>query len=90
MSLADTKMMRIPTSLHDRLACRAEAAHTTLSGALGQAIDALEDAEFWAEVDHTMTRPDAIVATAAELDVWQRTNSDGLDGDEEFDWQGLA
>jgi hypothetical protein len=83
-------MMRIPVSLHDRLARRAEAADSTLAGALRQVLDSAEETEFWAELDRTMAKPEALGATAAELQVWQRTVRDGLDEEGEFDWGSLA
>lgn len=42
--------VKVPRALRDRLAQRARTSHTTLAGALEQALDATEEQEFWAAV----------------------------------------
>lgn len=47
--------IRVPKHLRDRLAERARRSHTTLAGALEEALDRTEEQEFWAAVraDHS-------------------------------------
>ena len=51
--------IKVPRHLRDRLAQRARASHTTLAGALEQALDAAEEQEFWTAVRISNQRTDA-------------------------------
>jgi hypothetical protein len=90
MPSSDTKMVRIPASLHKRLTERASLSNTTLAGVISQTLKVAEEFEFWAELDRTMTGSAALAETASELAIWQPAAKDGLSDDETFDWNGLA
>lgn len=48
--MSSVTTIKVPRHLRDRLATRARATHTTLAGALEQALDAADEQEFWAAV----------------------------------------
>ena len=46
--------IKVPTILRDRIAVRAKEKDTTLAGAIEDALNAAEDAQFWTQVQQTM------------------------------------
>lgn len=71
--------------MHERLARHAAAEGTTLAGAIERALDAEEDAAFWAEAHRTMGEPVAQERIAADTARLNGTLRDGLDPDERWD-----
>lgn len=78
-----TTTIKVPVEVRDRLAEIARRSRTTLAGAIEQSLAMADTAQFWAEVDATMSRGDR--ADAAER--LAPTLSDGLEPDE--DWSDV-
>ena len=81
----ESTTIRLSRQLHERLARRAKAEHTTLAGAIEHALDAEEAAEFWSRAAATMGSPDAQRAARTESDDLSGTLRDGLDPAETWD-----
>ena len=81
----ESTTIRLSRQLHERLARRAEAEHTTLAGAIEHALDAEETAEFWARAAATMGSPNALHAARSESHDLSGTLRDGLDPTESWD-----
>lgn len=76
-----TTHIKVPSALRDRLAARAKRDHTTLAMTLERALDAAEEAEFWARARATMGDG----AAALETSRFDATARDGLGPDERWD-----
>ena len=77
-----TTTIKVPTQLRDRLAWRARMQKTTLSGAVADLLEIVEDAEFWAEVRATMGPADV----TADAEQFSAAASDGLEPE---DWSDV-
>jgi len=73
--------VKVESALHSRLVHRAAAEGTTIGGVITRSLDVLEESEFWAEVERTMTA-DRVRAAAEEF---SGTLTDGLDMDETWE-----
>jgi predicted transcriptional regulator len=77
--------VRLSRQLHERLARRAEAEHTTLAGVIEHALDVQEREEFWAQAAITLGSAEAHQVAQAESVRMAGTLRDGLDLGETWD-----
>ena len=82
-----TATIKVPVELRDRLAERARHEHSTMAGAIAHALDAADDAAFWAEVRATMGSLESQSALAQDVEKLAPSLTDGLDPDE--DWSDI-
>lgn len=79
--------LRVSDELHHRIAHLAKTRGQRLQDIIGQAIDALERAQFWDDFDASWQRirndPEQWAQVQAERAVWDRTLKDGLEPDED-------
>lgn len=80
-----TTTIRVSRALHERLAKHAAARNVSLAAAIEQALDAEEDASFWAEAQATMGTPQALTSIRKDTAELGGTLRDGLDPDERWD-----
>lgn len=80
-----TTTIRVSRELHDRLAKHAAIEGTTLAGAIERALDAEEQAAFWAEARATMGTARAIATIRVDTNELAGSLKDGLDPDERWD-----